>query len=74
MKSKPTSSRTPFATTNRGRLARAGAAGSGGINPAADRQTRLKPVAAAVPNLFQPVSSISRGFESASQGRRRPHA
>ena len=74
MKSKPASSRAPFATIDRGRPARAGVAGLGGINPAADKQNRLKPVATASPNLFQQVSSISRGFESASEGRRMPHA
>jgi hypothetical protein len=41
---------------------------AGGINPAADKQTRLKPVAGAGDNLFQQVLYGRSGFESAGRG------
>jgi hypothetical protein len=41
---------------------------AGGINPTADKQTRLKPVAGAGDNLFQQVLYGRSGFESAGRG------
>jgi hypothetical protein len=38
---------------------------SGGINPAAGIQNRLKPIAALAGNLFQQVLPVSGGFKSA---------